>query len=128
LNDKKAAMELKKTLVIGASNSPERYSYLAIKRLLQYNHPIELLGLTPGEIDGHIIETKPKDLKDVDTVTLYINPQNQKMYYDYLLKLKPKRIIFNPGAENPELEELAVKNNIEPVEACSIVLLGTHQY
>jgi predicted CoA-binding protein len=121
-------METKKTLVIGASTNPERYSNKAARRLLSHNHPIELLGLRDGEIEGHKIDTTQKSYVDVDTVTLYINPGIQKSYYDYLIGLHPKRIIFNPGAENAELEVLAKDNNIEVVEACTLVLLGTNQY
>ena len=121
-------MESKKTLVIGASTNPERYSNKATRRLLSHNYSVELLGLNEGEIEGHKIDTTPKDYKDIDTVTLYVNPNIQKSYYDYLMKLHPRRIVFNPGAENPELEALAVKNDIEVTEACTLVLLGTNQY
>lgn len=119
----------KKTLIIGASPSPSRYAFLAANRLLQKGHEIVLLGKEQGSIGGVKIETKPLEFKDIDTVTLYINPTHQKAYYEYLIKtIKPKRIIFNPGAENPELEKLAEASGIEVEEACTLVMLSTGQY
>ena len=118
----------KKTLVIGASKNPSRYSYLAVQKLSQHNHPVIALGKNKGEIGNIEIETEKKQLNDVDTVTLYLNPGNQKEYYDYILSLNPKRIIFNPGAENDELEQLAQQKGIKTMEACTLVLLSTGQY
>jgi predicted CoA-binding protein len=119
---------MKKTVVLGASDNPSRYSYLAIQRLNRYGHPIVAIGKKTGKVgDTNVITERPEE-KDVDTVTLYLNPQHQKQYYDYILSLKPKRIIFNPGTENMELEKLAADNGIEPVEACTLVMLGTGQY
>src|ERR1041385_1768489 len=97
----------KKTLVLGASANPSRYSYLALQRLQSHQHPVFAIGRNKGMVDDVIIETEKKHWKDVDTVTLYLNPLNQKEYYDYILSLKPRRIIFNPGAENDELAKLA---------------------
>jgi len=74
------------------------------------------------------IEKEKKEWQGVDTVTLYLNPTHQKQYYDYIVSLKPRRIIFNPGAENDELSDLAIKNGIKPIEACTLVLLSTNQY
>jgi predicted CoA-binding protein len=121
-------MEQKKTLVLGASQNPERYSFLAVNKLLAHHHPVIAIGRNKGTINGIEIETEKKQLNDIDTVTLYLNPNNQKNYYDYILSLHPKRIIFNPGAENPELYQLAEKNGIKPQEACTLVLLSTGQY
>ena len=121
-------MESKKTLVLGASENPERYSWLAVKRLLSHNHPVMAIGKKEGKIHGIDILKEKKTVNDIDTVTLYLNSQHQKDYYDYLLSLKPKRIIFNPGAENEELESMARKNGIETLEACTLVLLATGQY
>jgi hypothetical protein len=120
--------EEKKTVVLGASPNPERYSNLAVSRLRQRGHPVIAIGVKEGKIDDVDIQTKFPEERDVDTITMYLNPMRQKQYYDYILSLKPKRIIFNPGAENPELEELAQKNNIEPIEACTLVMLSTGQY
>ena len=121
-------MENKKTLVIGASSNPARYSYLVVQKLSAHQLPVVALGLKKGTIGNVTIETDRKQLDQIDTVTLYINPTHQKDYYDYILSLQPKRIIFNPGTENDELFELAQQNGILPVEACTLVLLSTGQY
>lgn len=118
----------KKTVVLGASDNPERYSYLAVNRLHDKGHPVVAIGRKNAELNGVEITTEKKDVADVDTVTLYLSPAHQKEYYNYILSLKPKRIIFNPGAENPELADLAKANNIRPMEACTLVLLSTGQY
>jgi predicted CoA-binding protein len=118
----------KKTLVLGASENPSRYSHLALQRLQSYQHPVVAIGKHKGMVGNTFIETEKKDWKDVDTVTLYLNPVNQKEYYDYILSLKPNRIIFNPGAENEELAKLATTRGIQPVEACTLVMLATNQY
>lgn len=116
------------TLVLGASENPERYSYLAVKKLGQYHHPVLAIGRKAGKIGEVPILTTKEAWTGIDTVTLYLNPVHQRDYYDYILSLHPRRIIFNPGAENEELAELAVKNGILPVEACTLVMLGTGQY
>jgi predicted CoA-binding protein len=118
----------KKTLVLGASENPARYSFLAINSLRKHQHDVEAIGRKIGKVLDVDISTDKKPLQSVDTVTLYINPNNQKEYYDYILSLQPKRIIFNPGAENDELYHLAQKNGIQPLEACTLVLLSTGQY
>lgn len=118
----------KKTLVLGASEHTDRYSNLATNRLLQKGHEVVALGKMPGHINGVTIETEKKPFADVDTVTLYLNPGNQKQYYDYIVSLNPKRVIFNPGAENEELEELLEDKGIKAQEACTLVLLSTGQY
>ncbi|UAY52492.1 CoA-binding protein [Ferruginibacter albus] len=121
-------MEKKKTLVIGASENPARYSFLAVNKLAVNQHPVVAIGKKKGRIGSVEIETEKQPFDNIDTVTLYLNPDHQKQYYDYILSLHPKRIIFNPGAENIELYELAQKNNIQPQEACTLVLLSTGQY
>ena len=119
---------MKKTVVLGASDNPSRYSFLAIEKLRRYGHPVVAIGKKPGKVyQTDVITERPAE-KDVDTVTLYLNPRHQQQYYDYILSLHPKRIIFNPGAENEELEKLAKENGIQPLEACTLVLLGTGQY
>jgi uncharacterized protein len=118
----------KKTLVLGASDKPHRYSYLAMKSLLAKGHEVIGIGKHKGTVATVAIETEKVQVKDVDTITLYLNPAHQKEYYDYIISLQPKRIIFNPGAENEELQQLALKNNIEPMEACTLVMLNTGQY
>ncbi|HET7897112.1 MAG TPA: CoA-binding protein [Flavisolibacter sp.] len=118
----------KKTLVLGASDNPARYSYLAMNRLKAHNHPVVAVGRRETDVDGIHITKSPVKENDVDTVTLYLNPTHQQEYYDYILSLHPKRIIFNPGTENPELMKLAKEKGIEPVIACTLVLLATGQY
>ncbi|WP_336515344.1 CoA-binding protein [Pollutibacter soli] len=122
-------MENKKsTLVLGASDNPSRYSFLALNRLRAKGHPVNAIGKKKTRVgDVEIADTK-SEFKDIDTVTLYLNPTNQQPYYDYILSLAPKRIIFNPGTENPELEKLAEEKGIETMEACTLVLLSTGQY
>lgn len=119
---------MKKTLIIGASNNPERYAYKAAQRLLAYGHEIELLGIRPDVVFEKTIDTERKQYEGLDTVTLYVGPQRQPDYYDYVLSLRPKRVIFNPGTENDEFENLLTTNGIEAEEACTLVLLGTGQY
>lgn len=118
----------KKTLVLGASANPERYSNLAVKKLLAHQHPVVALGKKKGMIGDITIETAPQDFADIDTVTMYLNPLHQQEYYDYIFSLHPKRIIFNPGAENEELELLANQKGIATQDACTLVLLSTGQY
>ena len=118
----------KKTLVIGASPDPSRYSFIAITMLREYGHPVIAIGKKTGQIGDVAIQKERSEEKDIDTITLYINPGFQKDYYDYIINLHPKRIIFNPGTENPELYELAKSSGIEAIEACTLVLLRTSQY
>jgi uncharacterized protein len=120
--------EKKKTLVLGASDNPSRYSYLALQRLRSHGHPVVAVGKKNARVDDVAIEKEKKEFDNIDTVTLYLNPLHQQDYYDYILSLEPKRIIFNPGAENEELATLAKKHNIKPIEACTLVLLSTGQY
>jgi predicted CoA-binding protein len=122
------AMAAKKTLVLGASEHPHRYSYIAVQRLLANRHPVVAIGKKAGAVHGIEISSDKLPEKDIDTVTLYLNPHNQQQYYDYILSLNPKRIIFNPGTENAELESLAEKKGIKTMEACTLVLLSTGQY
>lgn len=118
----------KKTVVIGASDNPERYAFRATLQLVRYGHPVIPVGLREGMIDITPVLTGKPAIKDVDTVTLYVGPQNQPFWYDYILSLKPKRIIFNPGSENPEFEKMAADKGIEVQEACTLVLLSIGQY
>jgi len=118
----------KKTLVLGASDNPARYSYLAINRLRAAKHPVVAIGKKNTKVFDVDVDTEKKQYPNVDTVTVYLNPENQKGYYDYILSLHPKRIIFNPGAENEELAGLAKSNGIQPMEACTLVLLSTGQF
>lgn len=119
---------MNKTLVLGASEKPDRYSNRAAKSLLNHHHQVVLLGNKQGTIEGHPILTGKPELSDIDTVTLYLNPFNQKEWYNYILSLKPRRLIFNPGTENPELEALALEKGIECQQACTLVLLSIGAY
>lgn len=118
----------KHTLVLGASENPLRYSHMAIKRLRQHGHEVTAIGLRKGKVaDVEIIKDKPH-VQNIDTITMYMNEQNQKQYEDYIMALRPKRIIFNPGAENHSLALKAKEAGIQPIEACTLVLLSTGQY
>jgi uncharacterized protein len=118
------------SLVIGASENPERYSNMAIKLLKKYGHTVYALGKREGEVDSIKIETDKNqfDEKHLDTITFYVNPNLQKEYVNDILRWKPKRVIFNPGTENKELERLLESNGIEPIEACTLVMLRTNQF
>lgn len=118
----------KKTLVLGASMNPSRYSNMAINRLVNYEHPVKAIGLRKGSVAGVEIYTQKESFKDIHTVTLYLNPKRQEEYYDYILSLNPKRVIFNPGTENPDFYGILQKNNIKMEVACTLVLLSTNQY
>lgn len=121
-------MKNKKTLVLGASTKPDRYAYKAINMLVAKGHPVLAIGQRAGEVAGVTIQTKAVPVKNIDTVTLYLNASRQKDYYNYIVESQPKRVIFNPGTENPEFYQLLRLNNIEVEVACTLVLLSTHQY
>ena len=118
----------KKTIVIGASTNPDRYAYKAMIALQNKHHDAIPVGIKAGEIKGvKILQGKP-EVKDVDTVTLYIGPQHQAEWIDYIIGLHPKRVIFNPGTENPEFQKLLCENNIQVLEACTLVMLSIGNY
>ena len=121
-------MNSKKTVVIGASKNPIRYSNIATDRLLEYGHEVVPIGLRPDRIHRLQIQPYGTHVDEVHTITMYLGAKNQKAYYEYFLGLKPTRIIFNPGAENDELADLAEEQGIEVVEACTLVMLSTGQY
>lgn len=119
---------MKKTLVLGASANPERASNMAVERLKQNEIPVVAIGLKEGEIHGEKIFTGMPSFDNVHTVTLYMSEKNQKPYYNYILSLNPKRIIFNPGAENAELTALASGKGIETFYGCTLVMLSVGNY
>lgn len=122
-------MNVTKTLVIGASENPERYSNKAVKMLQDYQHEVIALGNNKGKkINGLEIVNDVNNDESIDTVTLYLNPKNQEPYYEKILALHPRRVIFNPGTENPAFEQVLKEHNIEPIEACTLVMLRTNQY
>ncbi|MCA0382312.1 MAG: CoA-binding protein [Bacteroidetes bacterium] len=120
--------ESKKTVIIGASDNSNRYSYIAANRLVAHGHEVVPIGIKKGRVAGLDIITDHPALEQVDTITMYINPQRQLAYYDYILSLHPKRVIFNPGTENDELEEMLQQQGIQTMEACTLVMLSTGQF
>ena len=120
--------QMKKTVVLGASDNPTRYSNLAVNRLIDHHHPVVAIGKKTGFIGDVQITNTRGAFNDIDTITLYLNKQHQKDYYDYIFSLNPKRIIFNPGTENEELAALAEARGIDAIEACTLVMLATGQY
>ena len=121
-------MDKKTTLVIGASENPDRYSNRAIKSLVRHNQQVKAIGLKSGNVEGVEIIKEKEEFNDIDTVTLYLNNNNQKQYEEYILSLNPNRIIFNPGAENEEFAIRANEKGIKTMEACTLVMLSTGQY
>jgi uncharacterized protein len=119
---------MKRTIVLGASPNPERYAYKATKKLKAYGHEVIPVGIKKGEIEGITIQNGIPQYEGIDTITLYLNAENQKPYYDYIFSLKPKRIIFNPGTENVELIRMAKEKGIESEIACTLVLLSLGEY
>lgn len=120
----------KKTVIIGATTNPARYAYVAAGMLTEYKHEIIPIGIKKGEVYGtSILDVYQRPpIGDVDTVTLYIGTQHQPEHYDYIMSLKPKRVIFNPGTENPEFEKMVEESGAEALEACTLVLLRSGQY
>jgi uncharacterized protein len=121
-------MKNKKTLVLGASTKPERYSFKAITKLVENGYSVLAIGQNTGEVAGVKIYTKAIPLSKVNTVSLYLNATRQKDYYNYIVEAQPKRVIFNPGTENPEFYQLLELNHIKVEIACTLVLLATNQY
>ena len=121
-------MKNKKTLILGASTKPERYSFKAISMLVEKDHSVLAIGQNTGEVAGIKIHTKAIPLSQINTISLYLNPARQRDYYNYIVEAKPKRVIFNPGTENPEFYQLLKLNNIKVEVACTLVLLTTNQY
>lgn len=119
---------MKKTLVFGASLKPQRYSNIAIHRLLKNNIETVAFGLREGDVDSVKIKTNLSEFEDIHTITLYLNPTRQKEYYNKIVALKPKRVLFNPGTENPEFYNILKENGIEVEVACTLVLLSIGQY
>lgn len=121
-------MASKKTIVLGASPNPERASYQAVQLLNSKHHEVIALGIKAGTIDGIDIQTDKPTITNIDTISLYVGPDKQSEWYPYLLSIHPRRIIFNPGTENPELLQLAQAHGIQTETSCTLVLLSTGQY
>ena len=118
----------KKTVVLGATSKPEKYAFKAISLLVEKGHSVIAIGQNAGEVAGVKIKTKAIPLKNIDTITLYLNPARQRDYYNYIVEAKPTRVVFNPGTENPELYQLLELNGIQVEVACTLVLLTLNQY
>lgn len=121
-------MNNKTTAVFGSSEKPSRYSNKAILKLRHYGHNVHALGLREGIVEGVKIVTGQPDLQDIHTVTLYLGPQNQPDYYDYIRSLKPKRVIFNPGTENAEFSNILREDGVEVVKYCTLIMLDQGMY
>lgn len=119
---------MKETIVLGASDKPERYSFKAVNALINYGHKVIPVGLREGKISGVEIKNGTPKVSQVDTISLYLSARNQVNYYEYILACRPKRVIFNPGTENLELEKLLDQEKIRYLHACTLVLLSTGQY
>ncbi len=115
-------------MVLGASPNKKRFSHLCVKSLLRHGYEVVPIGKRSGVIDEVNILTQRPQINDLDTVTLYLSSENQKEYYDYILGLKPNRIIFNPGAENPELKKMAEDKDIAAEEKCTLVMLNSGNF
>ena len=118
----------KKTLVVGGSPKPERYSNRAILMLLENGYPVVSIGAQEAKVASVDIQKGKPQFDDIHTVTMYLGVKNQISFYDYIINLNPKRIIFNPGTENSEFIQLAQEKEIETEEACTLVLLSTDQF
>jgi predicted CoA-binding protein len=119
---------MKKTLVFGASSKPYRYSRLAIERLKASHIDTVAYGLKAGEVSRVQIKTNLSEFHNIHTVSLYLNPTRQPEFYKTIIDLRPVRVIFNPGTENPEFYRLLRNENITVEQACTLVLLTTGQY
>lgn len=118
----------KKTLVLGASPTPVRYAYKAVKKLLEYGHEVVAIGKVEAEIETVTIQKKQVPVENLHTVTMYLNPERQEDYLDYIIGLKPSRIIFNPNSYNRKLEKMAIDAGIEVLEDCTLVMLESGDY
>jgi hypothetical protein len=114
-----------KVMVLGATPNKKRFAHTCVKSLLRYGYEVVPVGIKEGEIGGEEIITEKKPVKNLHTVTIYLQPANQVEYYDYIIQQDPRRIIFNPGAENQELKSLAERKGIETIDACTLIMLNS---
>ncbi len=119
---------MRTTVVIGASPDPSRASWQAVTSLQNHKEKVVAVGIKPGQINGQDILQGFPEVKEVDTVSLYVGPANTKNWEEYIISLHPKRVIFNPGTENPAFAEKLVKQGIEATEACTLVMLSVGNY
>ncbi len=120
--------EPKKTVVLGASPNPARYSFKAVKSLLRHGHEAVAVGFRPGVIYDKFIQRGMPEIEDVHTIALYIGPERQKEYNDYIISLQPKRVIFNPGTVNEPFMKVLEKKGIEVIEGCTLVMLDDNKF
>ena len=125
---KNSLKEKYRTLILGASTNPKRYAYMALQSLQKHGFSVVGVGAKEDEVDSVKIYKNKEEFTDIDTITLYLSAKNQVDYYDYILQLKPRRVIFNPGTQNVTLENLLSENKIEVEHACTLVMLSTQQY
>jgi predicted CoA-binding protein len=118
----------KSTLVIGASLKESRYSNMCVKTLVSGQFPVTAIGLREGTIDEIPVLAGFPELDNIHTVSLYLGPDNQKTWYDYILKLNPERVVFNPGTENLEFQDILTEAGIEVIEGCTIVMVKSGTY
>ena len=121
-------MNQKKTLVLGASLNPNRFAYKAVIKLMRFSIPVTAVGMREGSIEDVKIEKPFPEVYGIHTITLYIGPKNQPEYLDFILKVNPVRVIFNPGTENPEMEKLLEAKGIEVVRKCMLVMLSKGEF
>lgn len=119
---------MKKTIVLGASTNPQRYSFMAVEKLQKYGFEVYPVGIKKGEINGIKILNDFPILNDIHTITIYLNKKNQEQYFDYILSVKPKRVIFNPGTENYEFQQILISKNIQVIENCTLVMLSSELF
>ncbi len=119
---------MKNVIVLGASPNENRYSFLAVKMLCEYGHSVTAIGKNNGFIEKTPVKWELPILENIHTISIYLNSEIQKQYFDKILKIKPLRVIFNPGTENDELENLCRQNNIAVIEGCTLVMLRTNQF
>jgi predicted CoA-binding protein len=117
-----------KTVVLGASPNPVRFSYKAVKSLMRHNKEVVAVGFRSGEIEDMEIRVGTPFIEDVHTVSIYIGSSRQEDYYDYVISLKPKRVIFNPGTVNPAFMAKLQREDIEPVSSCMLVMLNDGEF
>ena len=118
----------KKTLVLGASLNPERFSYMAVRKLTYAGIPVVAVGLREGMVCGIRVEKPFPKFEGIHTVTIYIGPRNLTAYYDYIIGLHPVRVIFNPGTESPEFADRLMASGIAVEYGCTLIMVSNHTF
>ena len=120
--------EDKKTMVLGVSPDPGKRAHQVCKKLLEKGHTIIPLGIRPGKVNDISILTEKTQPEEVHTIVIYLRASRQKDWISFILASNPKRIIFNPGAENPELDKIAKEKEIEVLNECTLLMLSSNRY